>query len=60
MKLVGQERDSRRPFAVDYTVSLFTPNFNGSVLVESRLDRTSSEVGAVATREPLERSAVVD
>jgi len=55
-----QERDSGRPFAVGETVSLFAPSFNGSVQVEARPDRTSSDAGALAAREVLERSGVID
>ena len=42
------------------TVSLFAPSFNGSVQVETRPDRTSSDAGALAGREVLERSGVID
>ena len=42
------------------TVSLFAPSFNGSVQVEARPDRTSSDAGALAAREVLERSGVMD
>ena len=42
------------------TVSSFQPSFNGSVQVESRPDRTSSDAGALAAREVLERSGVND
>lgn len=42
------------------TVSSFQPSFNGSVQIESRPDRTSSDTGALAAREALERSGVID
>ena len=41
------------------TVALFAPSFNGSVQVEARPERTSSDAGALAAREALERSGVI-
>ena len=42
------------------TVSMFSPSFNGSVKVEARPERTSSDGGAVLLREGLERSGVMN
>jgi hypothetical protein len=39
---------------------LWSPSFNGSVKVESRRDRLTSEVGALALRETLARLGVVE
>jgi len=39
---------------------LWSPSFNGSVKVESRRDRLTSEVGALALREALERLGMVE
>lgn len=55
-----QEHDCKRPFAVGETVSSFKPSFNGSVQVESRPERISSDAGALVAREVLERSGVID
>jgi len=45
---------------VGETVSLFGPTFNGSVRIEARPERISSDAGALAAREVLERSGVID
>jgi len=55
-----QEHDSRRPFAAGETVSLFKLSFNRAFEVEVRPDRTSSDAGALAAREVLEGSGVMD
>jgi hypothetical protein len=39
-------------------LSLFRPEFNGSIRVEARAERLTSEAGAVLLRETLERLGV--
>src|SRR5512143_3016082 len=42
------------------TRRLFTPEFNGSLQIEARPERLSSESGAILQREVLERLGIID
>jgi hypothetical protein len=42
------------------TRRLFTPEFNGSLQIEARPERLSSEAGAILQREVLERLGIID